>query len=282
MSITHQMIAVFCFIDDFLKANPNRAAWRKSNNDKPLFTDAEVLTIAQMQPLLGVPTLKRAYLLAKSLFARDFPHRPSYQGFIARLHRLAALEGMLMMRAAILAVGSGNIFLMDSKPIPLCKAIRHGRVRLLREAGAYFGKNAAGWYFGFKLHALAHADGTIIGAFLTPGNWNDRDVAAALCEGLEGESIVIADLGYRDSQELEPLLWEQYGVLLVTPFHAGPKLRALVCSVRERIETVFSCLWNRFVDVVYSRCFDGLWSAIKLKMLHYNLCKAGIVLPLDS
>jgi len=52
--------------------------------------------------------------------------------------------------------------------------------------------------------------------------------------------------------------------------------------VRARIETLFSGLWHRFVDRVFSRSFDGLWSAVKLKMLHYNLCKAGILQPLDA
>ena len=59
MSITHQMIAAFCFIDDSLKQHPRLAAWRKSNHSAPRFTDAEVLTIAQMQSILGVATLKR-------------------------------------------------------------------------------------------------------------------------------------------------------------------------------------------------------------------------------
>jgi len=68
----------------------------------------------------------------------------------------------------------------------------------------------------------------------------------------------------------------------VTPAHAPPEQRALISSVRERIETVFSCLWQRFVDRVFSRSFEGLWSAIKVKMLHYNLCRAAILQPLNS
>jgi hypothetical protein len=47
--------------------------------------------------------------------------------------------------------------------------------------------------------------------------------------------------------------------------------------VRERIETVFSGLWARFIDRVFSRSWEGLWSTLKLKMLHYNLCLAGIL-----
>src|SRR5579885_3041613 len=111
MSITDQMIAVFCFIDDFLMTHPTLAGWRSSPHAHPKFTDAEVLTIAQMQPILGVATLKRAYLVTKSLFARDFPNLPSYAQFLFRLHRLMAIEGLLLMKAALRGVGPGNVFL---------------------------------------------------------------------------------------------------------------------------------------------------------------------------
>jgi IS5 family transposase len=280
--IADQMLTTYCFADDFLKAHPNLAAWRASNNAHPKFTDAEVITVALMQGVFQVASLKQAYRLVKSLFADAFPHLPGYAPFLARLHRLAPFVGMLLMKAALGRAGGGSIFVMDSKPIPVCKPVRHGRVRLLREQGAYFGKNKAGWYFGYKLHVLAHTDGMLIGAFLTPANWDDRDVVAALAEGMEADNILLADLAYRDSKELEPLLMQEYGIVLVRPAHAPREQRALISSVRERIETVFSCLWHRFVDRVFSRSWEGLWSAIKVKMLHYNLCKAGILQPLNS
>jgi Transposase DDE domain len=282
MSIADQMLTLFCFVDDFLKNHPNLAAWRRSNNAQPKFSDAEVITIALMQTVFGVATLKQAYLLVRDLFPDAFPLLPQYAPFLARLHPLAPFVGMLLFKAGLSAVGEGNVFLIDSKPIPVCKPIRHGRVRLLRQEGAYFGKNKAGWYFGYKLHILSHSNGTVVGSFLTPGNWNDRDVVVAMAEGLGGNTILLADLGYRDSKELEPYLMEEYGIVLITPWHAPEALRALVSSVRERIETVFSCLWQRFVDRVFSRSFEGLWSTIKVKMLHYNLCQAGILRPLNS
>jgi hypothetical protein len=282
MSIADQMLVAFCFADDFLQAHPNLAAWRTSNNARPKFSDAEVITIALMQGVFQVATLKQAYLLVKSLFSNAFPHLPGYAAFLARLHRLLPFVGMLLFKAALRGIGSGNTFVIDSKPIPVCKPIRHGRVRLLPdEAAAYLGKNKAGWYFGYKLHVLAHPGGSVIGTFLTPANWSDRDVAAALAEGLEGNSILLADLAYRDTKELEPLLRDEYGIVLVTPAHAPKTQRALISRVRERIETVFSCLWQRFVDRVFSRSFEGLWSAVKVKMLHYNLCQAGILKPLN-
>jgi len=67
-------------------------------------------------------------------------------------------------------------------------------------------------------------------------------------------------------------------MLLIHPADAGDKTdpkRALVSSVRERVETSFSGLWDRFIDRNLSRSWQGLWSTLKLKMLHFNLCQAG-------
>jgi hypothetical protein len=79
---------------------------------------------------------------------------------------------------------------------------------------------------------------------------------------------------------LEPLLRSEYGSRSGDAGSCSLEQRALISSVRERIETVFSCLWQRFVDRVFSRSFEGLWSAVKVKMLHYNSCQAGILQPL--
>jgi hypothetical protein len=84
MSIADQMLVAFCFADDFLQAHPNLAAWRTSHNARPKFSDAEVITIALMQGIFQVATLKQAYLLVKSLFPDAFPHLPQYAPFLSR------------------------------------------------------------------------------------------------------------------------------------------------------------------------------------------------------
>ena len=279
-SITYQLITVFCFIDDYLKSHPNQRNWRTSRHKNPAFSDAEVLTIALIQGSFGCASLKQTHRLVANNYKHLFPRLPSYKQWMARLHRLTALVGLLMRHIPHHQEDTG-LYLFDSKPIPVCKPIRHGRVRLLRDQGAYFGKNKAGWYFGFKLHLVAHGDGTILSAFLTPANFDDRSVAPALAEALEG-GVVLADVGYRDEKELEDALLDEWGVILVTPAHAGAVgslRRILVSSLRERVETCFSSLWHRFVDRVFSRSWEGLWNTIKLKMFHYNLCKAGILQP---
>lgn len=271
-SIIDQMTETYVFVDDFLKANKGLAKWRNSPNALPAFTDSEVITIALMQSCIGVDSLKQTYKLIRDNFASAFPLLPSYQQWVARLHRLSPVTGRLFESARI--VGRRKLYLADSKPIPVCKPIRHGRVRLLREDGAYFGKTSAGWFFGFKLHTLREVSGCIVDAILTSGNLDDRDPALELSQSIDG-GILLADLGYEGPQFAE-LLAEESQLLLITRRDV-PEKRELHSSVRQGIETLFSQLWHKFIDRVFSRSWQGLWNTIKLKLLSYNLRHIGII-----
>jgi len=276
-SILDQMTALYVFVDDYLKAHPLSTQWRRSNHGRPAFTDAEVITLALLQGCLGAATLKHADRWAQANWRSAFPRLPSDSQWLARLHALSGVVGQLLQAAGEQAADPERFYLLDSKPIPVCKPIRHGRVRLLREEGAYFGKTSTGWFFGFKLHLLIQQQGAILATLLTPGNGSDEGEAVALALCVNG-GIGLADLAYQ-GPDLFRSLWEEAGLCLMTPAAAarGSDRRALISSVRERIETAFSGLWARFIDRVFSRSWEGLWSTLKLKMLHYNLCLAGIL-----
>ncbi len=276
-SIGDQLTAVYVFVDDYLKAHPRATQWRHANNAHPTFSDAEVITIALLQGCLGGATLKGAHRFAADNLRDAFPHLPGYKQWLARLHVLSGVVGQLLPAAGARAPLGDRFYLIDSKPIPVCKPIRHGRVRLLRDESAYFGKSSTGWFFGFKLHVLIHESGVILAAVLTPGNWADVEVAPALAQSIAG-GIGLADLAYQGAEWFEKLV-EETDLWLVTPAAApkGTPRRALISSVRERIETAFSQWWARFVDRVFSRSWEGLWSTLKLKMLHYNLTLAGLI-----
>ena len=260
--IIDQMTEIYCFVDDFLKDHSVLADWRCSPNAAPTFADAEVITIGLMQSFLGVASLKQTYQQIADNFASAFPKLCSYQQWLARLHRLSVIIGRLFESARHL--GSCRLYLFDSKPIPVCKAIRHGRVRLLRDEGAYFGKSSAGWFFGFKLHTLRDINGCIVDAILTAGNLDDRGPASELAEAVAG-GVVLADLGY-DGPQLAELLAEENELLLITRRDV-PDKRELHSSVRQGIETLFSQLWHKFIDRVFSRSWRGLWNTIN----HYAL-----------
>jgi hypothetical protein len=266
------MTAIYCFVSDVLRARPDLADWRRSPNCRPAFTDAEVITIGLMQSYYQIPTLKQTYRLVRDDYASAFPHLCSYTQFIARLNRLGEIIGHLITLCCVATWF--RVYLLDSKPLPVCKPVRTGRVRLLREDGAYWGKSSAGWYFGFKLHVIVDLRGQIWWGVLTGGNVPDRDIACVLASALDG-GTGFGDHGYR-SRVHQAEVAEATELLLITPSDAGAK-RSLVSTLRQRVETVFSQLWHRFIDRIYARSWQGLWTTVRLKMLFHNMVLNGYV-----
>jgi hypothetical protein len=271
-SIEHQMTEIYCFVDDYLKARPGQARWRRSPHCAPRFSDSEVITIALLQGSFQVASLKQTYRLVRSNFRTAFPALPSYAEWLRRLHQLTIHVGLLL-EATSASASCAAFYLVDSNPIPLCHHLRHHRVRLLREDGARFGKTSKGWFFGFKLHALRHVTGRFLNIVLTPASCDDRDPLLALSEGTDG-GILLGDLGYRGKPA--QLQAEEADLLLITRRDA-PARKFLLSQVRQAIETSFSQLWHQFIDRVFSRSWNGLWNTVKLKVLFYNIRHAGVV-----
>ncbi len=273
-SIVDHLTELYAFVDDFLTAHPNLMNWRQSPHNTPRFADSEVLTLALLQGCLGVASLKQTYRLVAANYRSAFPRLCSYQQWMTRLHALTGTVGALLQATTQQRNSSAAFYLIDAKPLPVCHPVRHRRVRLLREEGAWFGKTSQGWFFGFKLHVLRHIDGRIVNLVLTPGNWDDRAPALALLEGVEG-GVTLGDLGYRGKQRAAE--WaEEAGMLVLTRADA-PEKKYLPAQVRQGIETSFAQLWHRFLDRIFSRSWRGLWNTVQLKVIHYNLCHAGVL-----
>ena len=275
---TH-LLECYLFVDDYLQSNPKVAAWRRSNNDDPDFTDAEVIVIALMQGYFRTDTLKRTYQLVIANTEGAFPDRAGYKQWIRRLQRLPDQVGRLVRAAALrgLAGEGQKLYAADSLPIPLCEAARHGRARLLAEDGAKFGVKASGdWFYGFKVHALIHQPTQIvITAMLLPGNRSDQIAAPALARSTSG-GVLLADEGYRGG-DLFDWLYDQAQTLRVMPSDDPSEGHSAVSQARQQAESSFSGLWRRFSDRVYARSWHGLWTSLLLKVLHFNLERAGIV-----
>jgi transposase len=273
-SIVDQLTKLYVFVDDFLTTHPAVAQWRRSPHDTPAFTDAEVLTLALRQGCLGVASLKQTYRLLAHNDGSAFPQLCSYAQWMARWQALSAPISALLMATTQVPEQSPAFYLIPAKPLPVCHPLRRGRVRLLRGDGAYWGKTSQGWFFGCKLHVLRDIDGRMVNVILTPGHWDDRTPVLALLDGVEG-GVTLGDLGYRGKQRAEE--WaEEAGMLVLTRADA-PEKKCLLAQVRQAIETSFSQLWYQFLDRVFSRSWRGLWNTVQRKVLHYNLCQAGIL-----
>jgi uncharacterized pyridoxamine 5'-phosphate oxidase family protein len=130
-SIKEQLVLVYCLVDDGLKSEKNGGNWRKSNN-KPKCTDAEIMAVAMMQSYFGTATLKRTYLLVKANDPQAFPNLPSYKQWLARWHRLSFQMDVILESIPLNIKELDEIYLIDSFPINMCQAIRHGRVNLFQ------------------------------------------------------------------------------------------------------------------------------------------------------
>jgi hypothetical protein len=273
-SIVDQLTTLYVFVDDVLLAHPALVRWRHSPHAAPAFADSEVLTLALLQGCLGVPSLKQTYRLVDQNYRSAFPRLCSYRQWIARLQALPAQISTLLRATTQIAANAPSFYLIDAKPLPVCHRLRHGRVRLLREEGAYWGKTSKGWFFGFKLHLLRHIEGRILNVVLTPGNWDDRVPVLTLLDSVDG-GVTLGDLGYRGRQRAEE--WAEEADMLVLTRADAPEKKCLLAQVRQAIETSLSQLWYRFLDRLFSRSWRGLWNTIQLKVIHYNLCQAGVL-----
>lgn len=280
-NIINNAVEIYTFIDDLLKKVPQFANWRRSNHFQVHFSDSEVLTIALIQPILQTDTLKSAFEHIRDNYRFLFPQMCSYSQWIRRLHALSAFVGKIVQESGCRALDGcfDRYYSIDSKALPVCEPIRHGRVLLLRDEGAAFGKTHEGWFFGFKLHCVVHTStNAILGAILTPGNFGDRDAGELLASGLGG-GIALTDQGYSGDIFFD-FLHDECQMTRVMPSDAGIKgssLRKLVSAVRQGIETEFSRLWTKFIDRLFSRSWNGLWNTVKIKLAYFNLKLAGII-----
>jgi hypothetical protein len=273
-SIVDPLTELYFFVDEYLRTHPALSCWRQSPHDKPLFADSEVLTLALLQGCLGVASLKQTYRLVKENYPSAFPHLCSYSQWIARLQALGGPISALLAATTQIPADSPSFYLVDAKPLPVCHRLRHGRVRLLREDGAWFGKTSKGWFFGFKLPLLRYINGHLVNAVLTPGNWDDRAPVLALLWGVDG-GVTLGDWGYRGKQRAQE--WAEEADMLVLTRADAPERTFLLAQVRQAIETSLSQLWYKFLDRIFSRSWLGLWNTVQLKLIHYNLRHVGVL-----
>jgi hypothetical protein len=105
-------------IDETLQADPSLRPWRPASGIAPKLSDAELLTLAVAQALLGHVSEARWLRYARAMLGHLFPSLPGQSGYNKRL-RAAAPQLIAFIRA--LAVDSelwaDTIWVADSTPV---------------------------------------------------------------------------------------------------------------------------------------------------------------------
>src|SRR4051794_33812944 len=228
------LIAVFCTADDLL---PKRAG-----NARRMITDAEVVTLAVAQALLGVPSDRRFLALARRRLGHLFPRLPQQPGYFKRRQRLGELIEALIAEFARHCPGfEDDLLIVDSTPVECARSVETVRRSQLADAADYgYCRSHSRYFWGFRLHGIFALDGTPRALALTSPKRDERDVCLDLLARCprRGTLTVIGDKGYV-SREFAAAA-EHLDPRVVRPRRkdeTGPAPH--LAPIRQRIESIF-------------------------------------------
>jgi Transposase DDE domain len=262
------LTAVFCTADDLL---PERA-----KNARRRVTDAEVVTLAVAQAIMGVPSDDRFLRLAGRSLRELFPQLPKQPGFHKRRAKLTeTIEWLIGVFASQSPGYEDNLVLLDSTPVECARSVETVRRSALSDAAGYgYCRSHSRFFFGFRLHLAAAPDGTPRAAILAPADQPEREVALKLLpRALHGGELVIADKGYAGKDFAAAI--DRMGATLLRPARKNEPDNGLHLSgIRQRIESVFWTLKDHLgLEAHRARTLHGLRARIASKLLAYS---AGI------
>lgn len=132
---------------------------RVSNNNKPLFTDQELITVYIFGHLQGLTTQRQIYDYVSNHWRAWFPVMPAYQSFNQRLNNLSEAFELLITELLLTKawqIQSSDDRLIDSVPVMLAQGSRAGRAAVARDlADTGFCASKQQYYHGVKLHLIA-------------------------------------------------------------------------------------------------------------------------------
>lgn len=214
---------LYVTIDDILITNPHLVPLRPKVGIAPRLSDAELLTLAVLQALLGHSNEARFIRYAHAHLGALFPYLPERPAYNKRLRRSVDMfQGVMRILAMRCSAWHDDVWLIDSTPVE-CGRSRETAKRsdLAGTAGYGYCASHSRFFWGLRLHLIATPGGLPIAYALTNPKDDERGVARDLLETdidllhqRVGQTI-IADKGYR-SAELEAALGD-HGATLIRP-----------------------------------------------------------------
>jgi hypothetical protein len=239
--------ALYVTIDDLLTTAPHLAPWRPTVGIAPRLTDAELVTLAVLQALLGFTSEARWLRHAHAHLRHLFPYLPQQPGYNKRLRAAAGLIGHAIgVLARDTTLWTDDVWVGDSTPVE-CGRSRETVKRSDLAGWAQYGYCASHsrFFWGLRLHLLCTLHGLPVGFALTGAKADEREVLLgilrtdpSLLTDREGQTL-IADKNYYGRQ-FETDLAKQ-GIRLLRPARKGERPRAaahLFKPLRQVIESI--------------------------------------------
>jgi hypothetical protein len=241
------LTALYVRIDD--EVLPRYRAHRTGR--PPKLSDAELVTLAVAQALLGVHSEARWLRFLPAHLPGAFPYLPGQSGYNKRLRAaLPLLKRCIRALAADTDLWADPLWIVDSTPVE-CARSRPAVVRsdLAGWAGYGYCASHSRFFWGLRLHLVCTPAGLPITWALATPKADERQVLMALLTHdlaedptLTGDRpglTIIADKGYV-SAELDTFLTER-NIALLRPSYRNKAPRPgehLLGPVRQLIESV--------------------------------------------
>lgn len=166
MDIAHQLVTIFCEIDDFCKELEGLTKNKLLTGPHPgkrgpaaALSISEIMTILIMFHQVRFRDFKTFYTGFLEIYWRDyFPNLPSYSHFITQMKR--AIFPMTVFTQLKSGKRTG-IYYMDSSCLPVSHLKRSRRHKTFDQIARY-GRTSVGWFFGLKLHIVTNDRGELI------------------------------------------------------------------------------------------------------------------------
>jgi hypothetical protein len=217
--------ALYVKTEDLLLESPQLAPWRPRTGIVPRLSDAELVTLAVLQALLGFTSEARWLRHARSRMRHLFPYLPQQPGYNKRLRKLAGtISALTRLLAADTAIWSDDVWVADSTPVE-CGRSRETARRSELAGWAQYGYCASHsrWFWGLRLHLVATLNGLPVGIALTGAKADERQVLLSIPgdPGLAGRpgQALIADKNYY-GRAFESELADA-GITLIRPARTG-------------------------------------------------------------
>lgn len=273
-------IAIYCFLDDLLKAAVHREDVRCQVND------AQVLTTALLAMLDYGGNYQKA--LEKLHEAHVFSRTLSRSRFSRRLTRLADWVYLLFhsLGSTLKELNYESRYRLDSFPVSLCHNIRTGRNRLTKEVfdkeeyrGVMASKKRC--FFGVRVQVMTTIDDVPVEFSILPGSCSDLQGLAELALDVPPGSHIAADAAYTEYAWEDHLLEEDNIHLLVNRKKNSlradsPAKKIYKFWLRHRVETTIGEVQKMFPKKIHATTLSGFILKIALFLWAFQINKAFI------
>jgi Transposase DDE domain len=187
--------ALYVKTDDLLKDSPQFAPYRPDVGIDPKLSDAELVTLAVMQALLGFTAEARWLRHARAHLRHLFPYLPQQPGYNKRLRAAAPMiRHCIRVLACDATVWADDVWVVDSTPVE-CGRSRETAKRSDLAGWAEYGYCASHsrYFWVLRLHLICTLQGLPVAFALAGAKADERDVLTGMLTA--GPDLVTARPG---------------------------------------------------------------------------------------